>query len=241
MVHKSYSQKSCGFIFLKRLYSRHKALLASDRYSVGVCFCVYNKEDHISWYWQRKNLIQFRQLRQTMSLHVKPNKLQGGSSTRVHVCAILFPRLHKVVHTVMVLYCERSSCITTGKKKKINVILRSSVPASISVLIHVPLILSLPFWANSSQLLTESQIFACHELTPINKHALRTQAWKTRTHPKSCDKGNSNRDIIIWNHGNRNTAESKHSLCSAVWACDCITSVWTHHDHTERQWCVSYC
>lgn len=103
--------------FMMRLYTGSKALLASDCYSVCVCSCVYNKEDHISWYWQRKNLIQFRQLRQTTSLHVKPNKLQGGSSTRVRVCAILFWRIHKVVCTVMVLYCERSSCITAGKKK----------------------------------------------------------------------------------------------------------------------------
>lgn len=169
---------------MMRLYTGSKALLASDCYSVCVCSCVYNKEDHISWYWQRKNLIQFRQLRQTTSLHVKPNKLQGGSSTRVRVCAILFWRLHKVVCTVMVLYCERSSCVTAGEKK--SMWLRSSVSASIWVLIYVRWILSLPVWANSPQL-----------LTPINKHAARTQAWKTRTHPESCDKGNSNHDIII--------------------------------------------
>lgn len=102
---------------MMRLYTGSKALLAPDCYSVCVCSCVYNKEDHISWYWQRKNLIQFRQLRQTTSLHVKPNKLQGGSSTRVRVCAILFWRLHKVVCTVMVHYCEWTSCITAGKKK----------------------------------------------------------------------------------------------------------------------------
>lgn len=66
-----------------RLYIRRKALLASDCYSVGTCSCLYNKEDRISWYWQRKNLIQFREVRQTTHLHVKLNKLQGGSSTRV--------------------------------------------------------------------------------------------------------------------------------------------------------------
>lgn len=115
------SKKWCGFVscwdFLKAVKTCWPQTAV-----LWACVPVYiMKEDHMSWYWQRNNLIQFRQLRQTMSLHVKPNKLQGGNSTRAHVCAIRFRRLHKVVCTVMVLYCKRSSCITARKKKKINV------------------------------------------------------------------------------------------------------------------------
>lgn len=46
------SRKWCGFFFWWDFI-----LLAADCYSVGVCSCVCNKQDHISWYWHRKNLI----------------------------------------------------------------------------------------------------------------------------------------------------------------------------------------
>lgn len=140
------TKKLCGFISWWDFINAIKPCLLQ---TAVLWAYVITKEDHISWYWQRKNLIQFRQLRQTTSLHIKPNKLQGGNSTRAHVCAILVRRLDKVVCTVMVLYCKRSSCITAGKKKK-SMWLRSSVSAGIAVIIYLPWTLSLPFLSKQS-------------------------------------------------------------------------------------------
>lgn len=76
------SQKPHGFKYLKPRW-----LLAASQTEEHTCVPLFMiKMDHISWYWLRKNLIQFRQLRLTTSLCFTVTDKEEGT----HVCECLY-------------------------------------------------------------------------------------------------------------------------------------------------------
>lgn len=106
---------SCGFIFFWGFIDTVNPI-GFRRYSVGVCSCVYNKKDHISWYWQRKNLIKFQRLRRNTSPHVNlRNCKQEAVHVYVRVCDPFSKTLQSGLHSNGALL--RKNLLRISRKK----------------------------------------------------------------------------------------------------------------------------